>query len=202
MVGTLAMSTRSRSTPAGKGAQRQAHRRRARLQTWLLLSGGLLVFGVLLVWSLSPKGSKLGPARVGEPARDFALADLEGHPVRLSDYAGQVVFINGWATWCPPCRAEMPTLQAFYEAHHEQGFMLLAINAGESQPAVAGFASQMGFTFPVLLDPGERVLSGLGTAGLPTSFVIDRDGTVAYLHAGAVTDNVLEERVAPLLAVQ
>ncbi len=192
MVGMAGMSTHSRSTPAGKRAQRRADRRRARLQVWLLVCGGALVFAGLLFWSLSPKGNSLGPARVGEPAGDFVLADLNGRPVHLSDYQGQVVLINGWATWCPPCRAEMPTLQAFYEAHREQGFSLLAVNAGEGQPAVTGFVSQMGFTFPVLLDPGERVLSGLGTAGLPTSFVIGRDGMVKYIHAGGITGDVLE----------
>jgi cytochrome c biogenesis protein CcmG/thiol:disulfide interchange protein DsbE len=108
--------------------------------------------------------------------------------------------INGWATWCPPCRAEMPALQAFYDAHRDQGFVILAINAGESQGTVSAFISQMDFTFPVLLDPGERVLSSLGTTGLPTSFVVGQDGVVSYIHAGGLTMDVLETRVTPLLA--
>lgn len=201
-VDTASMSTHSRSGMAGKRARRRADRRRAKIQTWLLVGGGLLVFGVLLVWSLSPKSGGPRPARIGVEADDFVLADIEGHPVRLSDYRGQVVLVNGWATWCPPCRAEMPTLQAFYNTHHDEGFTLLAINAGESQPTVSGFVSQMGFSFPILLDPGERVLAGLGTNGLPTSYVIGRDGKVKYIHAGGITANVLEARVSPLLAEQ
>ncbi len=196
------MSTHSRSGVAGKRARRRADRRRARIQTWLLVGGGLLVFGALIVWSLSPKSGGARPARIGSELDDFVLADMGGHPVRLSDYQGQVVLVNGWATWCPPCRAEMPTLQAFYDKHQDEGFTLLAINAGESQPTVSGFVSQMGFSFPVLLDPGERVLSSLGTSGLPTSFVIGRDGKVKYIHAGGITADVLEARVAPLLAKQ
>lgn len=196
------MSAHNRASAADRRAQRRANHRRARIQTWLLIAGGVLVFAVLVVWSLSPKGSSLEPARVGEPASDFVLADLDGGPVRLSEFKGQVVLVNGWATWCPPCRAEMPTLQAFYSAHHDQGFTLLAVNAGESQATVSNFVSQMGFSFRVLLDPGQRVLSGLGTNGLPTSFVIDREGKVAYIHAGGITADVLESRVAPLITAQ
>lgn len=196
------MSTHSRSGVAGKRARRRADRRRARIQIWLLVGGGLLVFGALIFWSLSPKGSGPRPAQIGTELDDFVLADMGGHPVRLSDYQGQVVLVNGWATWCPPCRAEMPTLQAFYDKHQDEGFTLLAINAGESQSTVSGFVSQMGFSFPVLLDQGERVLSSLGTSGLPTSFVIGRDGKVKYIHAGGITADVLEARVAPLLAKQ
>jgi peroxiredoxin len=154
----------------------------------------------LIVASLSGKTGGAGPARVGARVGDFVLANVQGQPVRLSDFEGKVVLVNGWATWCPPCRAEMPTLQAFYDIHREEGFELLAVNAGESQSAVSAFVSQAGFTFTVLLDPGERVLSGLGTSGLPTSFVIGRDGKVAYIHAGGITADVLETRVAPLLA--
>ncbi len=193
------MSTHSRAGSTGKRARREALRR-ARVQTWLWVAGGLVVFAVLIVASLSGKTGGAGPARVGARVGDFVLANVQGQPVRLSDFEGKVVLVNGWATWCPPCRAEMPTLQAFYDIHREEGFELLAVNAGESQSAVSAFVSQAGFTFTVLLDPGERVLSGLGTSGLPTSFVIGRDGKVAYIHAGGITADVLETRVAPLLA--
>jgi cytochrome c biogenesis protein CcmG/thiol:disulfide interchange protein DsbE len=193
------MSTRSRPKVVAKRGKRRAERRRAALQTWLMVTGGVLVFAALLVWSLSGKTGGPTPAKIGARLDDFVLADVNGHPVQFSDYKGQVVLVNGWATWCPPCRAEMPDLQAFYEAHKQQGFVLLAINAGEGRAAVSAFVSQMRFTFPVLLDPGERVLSGLGTTGLPTSFVIGRDGVVEYIHAGGLTADVLETRVTPLL---
>ncbi len=73
--------------------------------------------------------------------------------MRLSDYAGKVVLLNAWATWCPPCKAEMPDLNAYYHAHQDEGFVILAINAGDSASVAAAFADQIGLSFPVLLDP-------------------------------------------------
>jgi cytochrome c biogenesis protein CcmG/thiol:disulfide interchange protein DsbE len=198
-----AMGTRSRPSSSGnKRALRKAQRRRATLRTWLLISGGVALFAALFIWSLAPKSGGPGPARLGGSMDDFVLADLQGHPVRLSDYAGQVILVNGWATWCPSCLSEMPGLQAFYDAHRDEGFALLAINAGEDQPSVSAFVKRMGFTFPILLDPGERVLAGLGIPGLPTSFIVGRDGKVKYIHPGGITTEVLERRVTPLLAAR
>lgn len=93
----------------------------------------------------------------------------------------------------------MPALQDFYRAHQAEGLQLLAVNSAGGREAVANFISQMGFAFPVLLDPGEAVLNGLGTNGLPTSFVIGRDGRVKNIHVGMFTPDALEAEVAPLL---
>jgi peroxiredoxin len=130
---------------------------------------------------------------------DFTLNNLAGNAVRLADYKGQVVIVNAWATWCPPCRAEMPALGEFYRAHQAEGFQLLAVNAGENRPSVASFITQMGFTFPVLLDPGEATLNALGMRGLPTSYVIGRDEVVKNVHIGEFTTKALEAEVTPLL---
>ena len=166
---------------------------------------GLAVIGIgLILLGLASAGLLLGmgstpPTRVGHSLRDFTLTSLAGNAVHLSDFRGQVVLLNGWGTWCPPCRAEMPTLNAFYRLHQAQGFQLLAINAGEERAAVASFIAQTGFTFPVLLDPGERVLSSLGTRGLPTTYIIGRDGILKSIHVGEFTTQELATEVAPLL---
>lgn len=170
------------------------------------LAGGLLVLGVGLVaaafaWLVlaSPRAQPLAPAHVGSSVGDFVLQDLAGQAVRLSDFSGQPVLVNAWATWCPPCRGEMPALESYYTDHREDGFVLLAVNAGESEMTVNAFIAQAGFTFPVLLDPGQRVLSGLGIQAFPTSILIGRQGKVMYMQAGAFTPKMLESRLTPLL---
>ena len=175
---------------------RAAQRRRNLYQLFAVVGVGLLLAALAL--SL-PRPVSIAPARVGAPASNFALTDLSGETVQLTDYAGQVVLVNGWATWCPPCRAEMPALHEFYLAHQAEGFALLAVNAGEDRATVADFIAQTGFTFPVLLDPGENISNGLGVNGLPTSILIGRDGKVAYIHVGYFTPEVLAEKVTPLL---
>jgi peroxiredoxin len=180
--------------------QRAAQHRRSLIQTMVLIAAGLLALGALVVVSLSTPNGVIAPARIGQPISNFTLTDLNGQTHQLSDYAGRPVLINGWATWCPPCRAEMPDLYAFYLAHKADGLELLAINAGESAATSAAFINKQGFTFPVLIDPNQRVLSGLGVDGFPTSILVGRDGKVKYIHVGQITPDVLQTTIAPLLA--
>ncbi len=148
--------------------------------------------------SSSPPADVLpGAARV--PAPDLRLTSLTGEPAALTDYLGRVVLVNNWATWCPPCRAEMPELLAYYQAHAEQGFVLIAINAGESEAEVRAFADAFGLTFPVWLDPEMRALTAFQNPNLPNSYVIDRDGIVRLAWTGPVTRATLEQYVTPLL---
>ncbi|OIO93637.1 MAG: hypothetical protein AUK03_07975, partial [Anaerolineae bacterium CG2_30_64_16] len=139
-------------------------------------------------------------ARVGAALRNFTLTDLSGKQVQLSDYAGRPVLINAWATWCPPCRAEMPALHDFYQDHQAEGFTLLAVNAGEAPAQVQGFIQQAGFTFPVLLDPNITLLTDLGIRSFPTSILVGRDGKVKTIHVGMLTADQLQTEIAPLLA--
>jgi cytochrome c biogenesis protein CcmG/thiol:disulfide interchange protein DsbE len=134
-----------------------------------------------------------------EEAPEFALQTVDGRPVKLSDYRGQVVLLNTWATWCPPCRAEMPDLEAYYRDHQDDGFVVLAINSQESVDTVTGFLGDHGFTFPVLLDPDGVVMSSYEIRGLPTSFFIDRDGMVRGVWSGQLSPARLKELVDPLL---
>jgi peroxiredoxin len=134
-----------------------------------------------------------------EEAPEFALQTVDGRTVKLSDYRGQVVLLNTWATWCPPCRAEMPDLEAYYRDHQDDGFVVLAINSQESVDTVTGFLGDHGFTFPVLLDPDGVVMSSYEIRGLPTSFFIDRDGMVRGVWSGQLSPARLKELVDPLL---
>ena len=100
-----------------------------------------------------PVGAMTIPVAVNYAAPDLILTDLDGLQHELTDHLGKVVLVNLWATWCPPCKAEMPTLEAYYQAHRADGFLTLAINDGDPFDAVADFAQEYSLTFPVLLDP-------------------------------------------------
>lgn len=183
-------------------ADRATARRRANLQSIVIGGAILVLLGGALLWMLSGAGAassaRVRAARVGAAISDFALTDIHGVTHHVSDYRGQVLIINGWATWCPPCRAEMPDLHAFYLAHKAEGLQLLAVNSGEDTATVQSFISAQQFTFPALLDP-DRVLDRLGVSGLPTTIVVGRDGVVKYIHTGMITPEILQAKVAPLL---
>jgi len=138
------------------------------------------------------------PAEMDFPAPSLALTDLQGNPVTLTDLRGQYVLVNNWATWCPPCRAEMPELEAFYQAHRDENFVLIGISAGDSADQVETFIQQVGVSFPMWLDPGEQALQAFRTNSLPSSYVIDPQGQVRLAWTGAIRYDVLEEYVAPL----
>lgn len=172
---------------------------------------GLILVGLALFafWPTSPKdrepqpgsaGSSVIPAEVNYPAPQLSLQNLDGTSESLEDYKGQVLLVNNWATWCPPCKAEMPTLEAYYEAHSLDGFMILAIEAGEPREAVSEFASGHGLKFRLWLDPNNTALRAFGNGSLPNSYVIDRTGTIRYAWTGEISRAMLEKYVTPLIA--
>lgn len=185
--------------------QRIVRRKQARLRSLaLVISGVLILIAATILLSRQPveNAASLHPPRAGQPMPDFMLNDLSGETVRLSDFAGRPVLINAWATWCPPCRAEMPQLHEFYLQTKDQGFVLLAVNAGESSNLISQFIQQTGFSFPVLLDPETEALSRLGVMSFPTSILVGRDGMVKKIHIGLITSDVLENQIAPLLGLE
>jgi peroxiredoxin len=143
--------------------------------------------------------SNQGLIRPGQPAPDFDLPALSGETLRLSDLKGQVVLVNLWATWCPPCKAEMPAINAFYRAHREAGFTALMANMQEDGETVRAFIEANGFSFPALLDGQGELMKLYGVRGLPTTFIIDRNGRVQHIQTGAITQAELETIVTPLL---
>jgi peroxiredoxin len=106
---------------------------------------------------------------------DFALADLYGKKWGLKDLRGNVVLLNFWATWCPPCRSEMPDIETLYKQFKKQGFVVLAIS-DENASKVKPFIDEYRFSYPILLDPGRKVHEQFNIRGIPKSFVYDRDG--------------------------
>jgi peroxiredoxin len=138
------------------------------------------------------------PAEVNYTAPEVALTDLNGEAVSLADFRGQVILYNAWATWCPPCKQEMPVLEAYYRAHRDQGFAIVAIEDGEPVEEVRKFAADYGLTFYVWPDPTYVASIAFGVEALPTSFVIDRNGVVRLTWSGAISRELLEQYVTPL----
>jgi cytochrome c biogenesis protein CcmG, thiol:disulfide interchange protein DsbE len=189
--------------------------RPSRAGYWILAGGllvgllaGLLVFTGLpaqLPWVHAPTATPGGPIATpapapvtGAPAPDFTLTDLAGQPVQLSSLKGQVVLINFWATWCIPCRAEMPAIQQAYNARKDQGFTVLAVNLNEPVPDVQSYVTSLNVNFPVLLDAGDSISNLYRVRGYPTSFFIDRGGTVAIENVGMMTATQLADNLAKL----
>jgi peroxiredoxin len=139
------------------------------------------------------------PAPVSFPAPELTLSRLDGQAESLDDYLGQVVLINNWATWCPPCKAEMPDLQAYYVEHKDQGFSVVAISAADAENDVRTFVEQYQLSFPVWLDPQNQALSAFRNQSLPSSYVVDRTGTVRLAWTGVISRDMLEEYLTPLL---
>ncbi len=173
-----------------------------------LIGVGLLLLGILAVFLLpglvQPQDQDLlenatTPVITEFQAPEITLNNLEGETVALSDYRGKVVLVNNWATWCPPCKEEMPGLQAYFDDHQRQDFTVIAIEAGESLDEVMGFVREKGFTFPVWLDPDQQALTAFRNYSLPSSYIIDRDGIVRLAWMGMVSRNALEKYLTPLL---
>jgi cytochrome c biogenesis protein CcmG/thiol:disulfide interchange protein DsbE len=178
---------------------------------YFLLAIGLFSVGLGLLWQGFPESRSqatdqtanaekacVQPAAVQFSAPELELTDLAGDTVRLEDYRGEVVLLNTWATWCPPCRAEMPDLQEYYRRHQAEGFTILAVNIGEPAGLVQDFQESQGLTFPIWLDPQELSLRALNTISLPYSVVIDRKGEVRLAWSGATCLSTLESAVTPL----
>jgi peroxiredoxin len=126
------------------------------------------------------------------PAPDFTLKSLDGPNLRLQEQRGKVVLLNFWATWCSPCREEMPQLNKLYEKYRSSGFTLLGVNVDEDSRNAAGIAGQMGVKFPVLFDSDKRVSKLYELKAMPSTVMIDRDGRVRFLNRGYKSGTELE----------
>jgi cytochrome c biogenesis protein CcmG, thiol:disulfide interchange protein DsbE len=176
---------------------------------WLALIGfGLILFAVISATVL-PKhvpaqqgttgGRIITPAQLSMNAPDLNLRDLDGNPVSLLDYRDKVVLINNWATWCPPCRAEMPELEAYYQQQAGNDFKIVAIDAGEPEEIVRSFVQEYDLSFEIWLDPNSHTLSAFRNNALPSTYVVDREGIIRLAWSGAVNLKTLEKFVTPLL---
>jgi peroxiredoxin len=140
--------------------------------------------------------------REGFPAPDFTLETLGGDAATLSAHRGKVVIMNLWASWCGPCRAEMPALQKVYAAHRERGLEVLAVNSTfqDRESDAQAFAQEFGLTFPVLLDRDGAVSQRYLLRALPSTFFIDRQGVIrSVVFGGPMSEAVIESKIEGLL---
>jgi len=137
----------------------------------------------------------------GVRAPDFTLRGADGRNVRLEELRGQVVLVNFWATWCGPCREEMPRLNALYDKYRKSGVVLLGVNIDDDPATALATARKLGVSFPVLLDTDKRVSRLYDLATMPSTVVIDRDGKVRLLHRGYRdgTESEYEQTIRGLL---
>ncbi len=179
------------------------HKRRAHDRPFdprLIVAGSVLIVAIaFVVIVLTADDGSTGTANAGQTAADFTLPGLSGE-ISLADFRGKYVLVNFWASWCPPCKAEMPDLYAYHRQYQARGFTLLGVNVGEDAGTVRAFLSAYGFDFPVALDLTGAVYNRYGGDGLPSSFLIGPDGTlVKAWRPGAITRAMLDRDVTPLL---
>ena len=146
---------------------------------WILSAGGASA-------ASPPLGHLMSPLSPPVAAPAFTLVDVDGAEAALSDHHGKVVMLNFWASWCPPCRREMPSMQRLFAKYAEQGFVVIAVNQWEDEDLVFEFVSRLEPepSFPVLLDRDSKVAEQYGVKGLPTTFLIDREGNIRYRAMG------------------
>jgi cytochrome c biogenesis protein CcmG/thiol:disulfide interchange protein DsbE len=137
--------------------------------------------------SSTPNSEEHGPVAAGQKAAPFKLMDLQGDSVSMADLHGKVVFLNIWATWCAPCREEMPSMEKLYERlQGDKGFVMLAISQDtSSREEVMAYVKKHGYHFDVLLDPKNAVAEAYNVSGVPETFIIDREGRIVAHHSGA-----------------
>jgi len=141
-----------------------------------LLAG--LVFSVFAASSLASSGL------AGQPAPDFALKSSSGENLRLSEYRGDVVMINFWATWCGPCRQEMPLLDELYSRYQRVGFNLLGVNIDDDSSRAMDMINELGVSFPVLFDATKEVSRLYQVDAMPVTVIVDREGNIRHVHQG------------------
>jgi peroxiredoxin len=157
---------------------------------------------LLLAAALSACGAGAHAAVASSaPAPDFTLRTLAGPNLRLAEQRGQVVMVNFWATWCGPCRQELPHLNRLYEKYHAAGFQLLGVNVDDDVAKAADLAGKLGVKFPVLFDTDKRVTRTYDMSAMPATVLIDRDGRVRHLHRGwrEGVEQTYEQQVRALL---
>ena len=171
-----------------------------RLVIGLAVLGGV-IGGLLLLDRNGGDSSALGaldnqPPEIGKPAPQFALRSPDGQVVQLSDFEGQVVWINFWATWCGPCRRELPDIQELAAEFKDDGLVVLALNQGESGNKATDFWEELELDLPILLDSDEDVSNQYRLIGLPNNYFIDEDGILQAFQHGFLTEGQMREKLA------
>ncbi|MEX1247339.1 MAG: TlpA disulfide reductase family protein [Anaerolineales bacterium] len=160
-----------------------------------LQSSTLLLMWLFLLSACSPALLAAPAPEVDAQAPEFGLQNLQGETVRLSELRGQVVLINFWATWCGPCRLEMPVIQ---QRFNDGGFAVLAVDFDETAEQVQAFVDELDLELPILLDPGGNVQELYRIRGYPTTFFVDADGVIRILHVGEMSPEILDNYLAQM----
>lgn len=199
-----------RDPAGGKAAARAAERRTLspRERSYAVVGALVALALVASIWVLTGRDSGVAGADMGEvnrPAPTFSLADLAGGNVDLASYRGQVVLLNFWATWCEPCKREMPALEAANQRYGGQGLTIIGVNLtddelvrGNTEEDIRAFINQFNVTYSTALDTSGEVTNAYRVFPLPTSFFIDAQGQIRYVHVGELTLDDVSARFAEL----
>lgn len=171
------------------------------MTSWKRTAGVLVLLALVAATAACSGPGSLAARGIaeGSRARNFTLETIDGDQVSLDDYVGDVVLVNFWATWCPPCQAEIPGLEAAYEAHKDEGFVILGVNVDDSDTGVAPFVRALGMTYPILLAGSGKLVEEYRARGLPMSLLLDRDGTIQVRHVGYLSAEQLEQYLEGVL---
>jgi cytochrome c biogenesis protein CcmG/thiol:disulfide interchange protein DsbE len=165
--------------------EEQATARRP-LRILLAVMGPALVVLALLAYGLTRDPRAIPTPLIGKPATPFTLTLFDGRQLSLEELHGKVIFLNFWASWCPPCRAEARTLEAAWQKYQERDVVFLGVNIQDREEAARGFLQEFGITYPNGRDRAGKIAIAYGVWGLPETFIIDRDGRITYKHIGAL----------------
>ena len=160
----------------------------------------ILTGAVATALLMSPASSGAGSSSSG-PAPQFSLESRGGPKISLAQYKGQVVMLNFWASWCGPCRQEMPLLDQMYKKYKPAGFTLIGVNVDKDAPPVKELLARKPVSFPVLLDPANQVSKAYHVDEMPSTVIIDRKGEIRYIHRGyrPGDENEYQDRIRQLI---
>lgn len=170
-----------------------------RVTSGVILALAVLWAGYVLLAPNQSSAARGVGIPVGSMAPDFELKTIDGQTYKLSELRGQAVMINFFASWCPPCRAEMPALQNAFEEYKDQGFIILAVNMNESAVAIRSFQERYGLTMPIVVDTDDRVSRAYDIVPLPTSYFVDRNGVVRGKWTGEIRAEQLRLLIRKIL---
>jgi cytochrome c biogenesis protein CcmG/thiol:disulfide interchange protein DsbE len=165
---------------------------------WRWLAAGLLIaLLALLAWGLQARAG--GPLQSG-PAPDFTLTTFQGETITLSDLRGQVVVINFWASWCPPCRDEAAYLEATWRKYKDRGVVFIGVDYVDARPNALAYIEEFDITYPNGPDTGEKIAGAYQIKGVPETFYVDKTGQLRGVHIGPLTPPILDNQIEVLLA--
>jgi cytochrome c biogenesis protein CcmG, thiol:disulfide interchange protein DsbE len=182
---------------AGKASSSAGSRPAWKRWTMSVCLGIASVF--ILFMLLAPRSDASAQLVTGQAAPDFTVQTLDGEAVKLSDLKGQPVVLNFWASWCGPCRKEMPDLEAVYQKYKENGLQVIGVNVGDSKVAVSNFQSQVQTTFPLWLDLKEEAQQSYKILPIPATFFVDRNGTIRAIYQFQMSGAQIESEVLRLM---